>query len=158
MRILLDFLCSFARIFILSCGIIAVFQNQAVCGTWKFWGNFNVVCSFLCYSVRCLTVFLCGFAVFIPSLHVYIVRLHPSLWHFIKVAFNQVSMVCHTNNWKKNLEESFTLSSELPFLADLVFWLYYIVLQFALLFLLIKIPKYVAQCSPSLEENHIDKN
>ena len=39
----------------------------------------------------------------------------------------------------KELEELFTLSSELSFLVDLVFWLYYIVLQFALLFLFMKI-------------------
>ena len=102
MRILLGFLCSFARIFILSCGI-AVLQNQAVCGTWKFWGNFNMDCIFLCYSVRCLNVFLCSFAVFIPPLHVYIVRLPPSLWHFIKGAFNQVNMVCNTYNCKKEI-------------------------------------------------------
>ena len=88
----------------------------------------------------------------------YIVHLPASLWHFIKAAFNQLNMVCHTYNCKKKIEEYFTLSSELPFLADLIFWLYYIVLQFALLFLLIKIPKYLTQCSPSLEENHIDKN
>ena len=44
---------------------------------------------------------------------------------------------------KKKIEELFTLSSELPFLADLVFWLYYIVLQFALLFLFIKILQYM---------------
>ena len=66
--ILLDFLCSFAGIFILSCGIV-VLQNQAVCGVWKFSRNFNAVCSFLCYSVQCLNVFLFGFAVFIPPLH-----------------------------------------------------------------------------------------
>ena len=88
----------------------------------------------------------------------YIVHLPPSLWHFIKGAFNQVHMICHTYYCKKKLEELFTFTSELTFLADLVFWMYYIVLQFALLFLLIKIPKYLTQCSPSLEENHIDKN
>ena len=44
---------------------------------------------------------------------------------------------------KKKIEELFTLFSEQPFLADLVFWLYYIVLQFALLFLFIKILKYM---------------
>ena len=66
--ILLDFWCSFAGILILSCGIV-VLQNQAVCGVWKFSGNFNAVCSFLCYSVRCLNVFLFSFAVFIPPLH-----------------------------------------------------------------------------------------
>ena len=67
------------------------------------------------------------------------------LWHFIKSALNQVNMVhvCHTYYCKKKIEELFTLSSELPFLADLVFWLYYIVLQFALLFLFIKILQYM---------------
>ena len=50
--------------------------------------------------------------------------------------------VTHTTV-KKKIEELFTLSSELPFLADLVFWLYYIVLQFALLFLFIKILQYM---------------
>ena len=35
--------------------------------------------------------------------------------------------------------------------------MYYIALQFALLFLFIKIQKYVTQCSPSLKENYIDK-
>ena len=88
----------------------------------------------------------------------YIVHLPASLWHFIKGAFNQLNMVCHTYNCKKKIEEFFTFFSELPFLADLIFWLYYIVLQFALPFRLIKIPKYLTQCSPSLEENHIDKN
>ena len=87
-------------------------------------------------------VFLCGFAVFIPPLHC----TPPSFsLAFYQGHINQVNMVCHTYNHKKKLEELFTLSSELPFLADLVFWLYYIVLQFALLFLLIKIPKYVTQ-------------
>ena len=66
-------------------------------------------------------------------------------------------MVCHTYYCKNKLEELFTLSSELSFLA-LVFWPYYIVLQFALVFLFINIPKYVTQRSPSLKENHIDKN
>ena len=32
----------------------------------NFMGNFNAV--FLCFSVRCLYVFLCGFAVFVPPL------------------------------------------------------------------------------------------
>ena len=156
--ILLDLWCSFEGIFILSCSI-AVLQNQAVWGVWKFSGNFSAACSSLCYSVWCLNIQVVYFcAVLEYSYTPYIVRLPPSLWHFIKGTFNQVNMVCHTYNHKKKLEELFTLSSELPFLADLVFWLYYIVLQFALLFLLIKIPKYVTQCSPSLEENHIDKN
>ena len=35
--------------------------------------------------------------------------------------------------------------------------MYYIALQFALLFLFIKIQKYVTQCSPSLKENYIDE-
>ena len=69
------------------------------------------------------------------------------LWHFIKGAWIQVNVqVCHTYYCKKKrkkIEELFTLFSEQPFLADLVFWLYYIVLQFALLFLFIKILKYV---------------
>ena len=80
-----------------------------------------------------------------------------SLQHFIKGSFNQVNVVCHTYYCKK-IEELFTLFSELPFLADLVFWLYYIVLQVAMLFLFTKIPNYVTQCSPSLREKHIDKN
>ena len=50
----------------------------------------------------------------------------------------------------------FTLSSELPFLATLLHCLPQV------LFLFIQIPKYmypyVTQCSPSLKENHIDKN
>ena len=83
-----------------------------------------------------------------------------SLWHFIKGSFDQVNKLWYVTHItvKKKLEELFTLSSELPFLADLVFWLYYIVLQVAMLFLFIKIPKYVTQCSPSLREKHIDKN
>ena len=81
----------------------------------------------------------------------------PSLQHFIKGSFNQVNVVWHTYYCKK-IEELFTLFSELPFLADLVFWLYYIVLQVAMLFLFTKIPNYVTQCSPSLREKHIDKN
>ena len=67
-------------------------------------------------------------------------------------------MVCHTYYCEKKIEELFTLSSELPIFADLVSWLYYIVLQFALLFLFIKNPNYVTQCRPSLKENHIDEN
>ena len=60
---------------------------------------------------------------------------------------------------EKKIEELCTLSSELPFLADLVFWLYYIVLQFALLFLFVKILKYVYVTVRSvIERNHIDKN
>ena len=47
--VLLDFWCCFAKIFIFSCHI-AVLKNQVVCGL-------------LCYSVRCLYVFLCRFAV-----------------------------------------------------------------------------------------------
>ena len=39
----------------------------------------------------------------------------------------------------------FTLSSELPFLADLVFWIYYIALQVAILFRFIKTPKSIAE-------------
>ena len=51
--VLLDFWCGFVENFTLSCGI-AVLQNQA---------QFVI---FLCYSVRCLYIFLWGFAVFIP--------------------------------------------------------------------------------------------
>ena len=40
----------------------------------------------------------------------------------------------------RKLEELFTLSSELPFLADLVFWLYHIVLKVAMQFFFIKTP------------------
>ena len=40
--VLLDFWCSFADIFNLSCGIV-VLQNQAACGIQKFWGEFNAV-------------------------------------------------------------------------------------------------------------------
>ena len=45
------------------------------------------------------------------------------LWSFIKGALNQVNMVpvCHTYYTIKKMEELFTLSLELPFLADLVF-------------------------------------
>ena len=53
-------------------------------------------------------------------------------------------MVCHTYYCKKKkLDELFTLSSELPFLAHLILWLYYIILYVAMLFLFIKIPEYV---------------
>ena len=118
--ILLGLWCSFEGIFILSCGI-AVLQNQAVCSVWKFLGNFNAVCSFLCYSVWCLNiqvVYFCCFAVFIPPLHC----TPPSFsLAFYQGRINQGNMVCHTYNHKKKLEELFTLSSELPFLADLVF-------------------------------------
>ena len=51
----------------------------------------------------------------------------------------------------------FTLSSERPFLADLVFWFYYIVLQVAILFHFIKTPKYVTQSSALLKQNIIDE-
>ena len=51
----------------------------------------------------------------------YIVHLPASLWHFIKGAFNQVNRICHTYYCKKKLEELFTFTSELTFLADLVF-------------------------------------
>ena len=82
--ILFDLWCSFEGIFILSCGS-AVLQNQAVCGVWKFLGNFNAVCSFLCYSVWCLNIQVVYFcAVLQYSYTPYIVRLPPSLWHFIK--------------------------------------------------------------------------
>ena len=47
--VLLDFWCCFVEIFIFSC-CIAVLKNQVVCGL-------------LCYSVWCLYVFLCHFAV-----------------------------------------------------------------------------------------------
>ena len=55
--------------FFLSCGI-AVVQNQAVCGIQKFSATVILMrfAVFLCYSVRCLYVFLCGFAVFVPPL------------------------------------------------------------------------------------------
>ena len=49
----------------------AVSQNQAVCGIEKCSGNFIAVCGlrfFFCYSVQCLYVILCGFAVFVPPL------------------------------------------------------------------------------------------
>ena len=82
--ILLDLWCSFEGIFILSCGI-AVLQNQAVCAVWKFLGNFNAVCSFLCYSVWCLNIQVVYFcAVLQYSYTPYTVRLPPSLWHFIQ--------------------------------------------------------------------------
>ena len=62
------FLVRFGGMFILSCGI-AVLQNQAVCSIQKFSGNFNAVCGFPnCHCVRCLYLFLCGFAVFIHPL------------------------------------------------------------------------------------------
>ena len=54
----------FCSICILICGI-AVLQNQAVCGIWKFSGNFNAVCSFValfCAVVICISV---QFAVFV---------------------------------------------------------------------------------------------
>ena len=70
--------------FYFSCGI-AVLQNQAVCGVWKFLGNFNAVCSFLCYSVWCLNIQVVYFcAVLQYSYTPYIVRLPSPLWHFIK--------------------------------------------------------------------------
>ena len=100
--ILLDLWCSFEGIFILSCGI-TVLQNQAVCGVWKFLGNFNAVCSFLCYSVWCLNiqvVYFCGFAVFILPLHC----TPPSFsLAFYQGHINQVNMVCHTYNHKKKI-------------------------------------------------------
>ena len=40
--VLLDFWCSFAGIFILSCGVM-VLHIPAVCGIEKFLGNFNAV-------------------------------------------------------------------------------------------------------------------
>ena len=92
--ILLDLWCSFEGIFILSCGI-AVLQNQAVCGVWKFLGNFNAVCSCLFCVVFKHTsgVFLCGFAVFIHPLHC----TPPSFsLAFYQGHINQVNMVCHT--------------------------------------------------------------
>ena len=42
----LDFYCGFSEIFILSCGI-AILKNQAVCGIYKFPGNFSAVCGVL---------------------------------------------------------------------------------------------------------------
>ena len=61
-----QFFVQFAEIFFLSCGI-AVLQNQAVLGVFR---NFGVISMrfvvFLCYSVRCLYEFLCGFAVIEP--------------------------------------------------------------------------------------------
>ena len=71
-------------------------------------------------------VILCGVLTYFCSVLQYsylpyIVHLPASPCHFIKEAFNQVNMVCHTYNCKKKLEELFTLSSELSFLADLVF-------------------------------------
>ena len=68
--------------------------------------------------------------------------------------------VCHTHYCQKKLEKIFTLSSELPFLADLIFWLYYIVFAVCLAVPLHQDSKneYVTQCSPTLKENHIDKN
>ena len=63
-----------------------------------------------------------------------------------------VQYVTHTGRYtvllQKKIEELFTLSPELPLLADLVFWLYFIVSQVAMLFLFIKIPKSVTQSSP----------
>ena len=101
--ILLDLWCSFEGIFILSCSI-AVLQNQAVWGVWKFSGNFSAACSSLCYSVWCLNIQVVYFcAVLEYSYTPYIVRLPPSLWHFIKGTFNQVNMVCHTYNHKKKI-------------------------------------------------------
>ena len=50
-----------------------------------------------------------------------------------------VQYVTHTGRYtvllQKKIEELFTLSPELPLLANLVFWLYFIVSQVALLFL-----------------------
>ena len=65
---LLDFWCGFLRkSFILRRGN-AVSQNQAVCG----FRNVRVIllrfAVFFCYSVQCLYVILCGFAVFKPPL------------------------------------------------------------------------------------------
>ena len=67
-------------------------------------------------------------------------------------------MVCHTYYCKKN-------QSCLPCHQSCLFMLilfsdctmYYISLQFALLFVFVKIKKYVTQCSPSLKENYMDK-
>ena len=88
----------------------------------------------------------------------YIVHLPASLWHFIKGALNQLNMVCHTYNGKKKNSRVFYLVLRAAFSCWSYFLIDYIVLQFALLFRLIKIRKYLTQCSPSLEENHIDKN
>ena len=49
--------CSFAKMFILSCGI-AIFQNQVVCGILKFSGNFNGVCGFLMSFCRDCVLFM----------------------------------------------------------------------------------------------------
>ena len=59
---MLDFWCSFAVTFILSCGM-AVLQNQAVCDIWKFSGNFSVVSGFLmlfCEVFTRISVRFCG--------------------------------------------------------------------------------------------------
>ena len=53
---------------------------------------------------------------------------------------------------ERNLREMFTLSSELPSLADLVFWFYYIDLQVVMLFYSMKTPK-----SMLLKQNIIHK-
>ena len=53
------------RELILSCGI-AVLQNQVICGIRKFRVISMGFAVFLCYSVRCLYVFLCVFAIFVP--------------------------------------------------------------------------------------------
>ena len=57
----------FAGIVFLSC-IIAVLQTER----FAAFRNFRVIslrfAVFLCYSVRCLYVILCGFAVFVPPL------------------------------------------------------------------------------------------
>ena len=45
------------------CGL----QNQAVCGVNTILGNLQFAV-FCCYSVRCLYLILCGFAVFVSPL------------------------------------------------------------------------------------------
>ena len=65
--VLLDFKWQYCGDFYLRCDI-AVLQNQAVCGIWKFSAKFNAVWGFLCYYVRCIYVILCGFAIFVPPL------------------------------------------------------------------------------------------
>ena len=64
---MLDFWCGFAVTFILSCGM-AFYKTKR----FAIFGNFQVISVwfpvFLCYSVRYLHVFLCGFAVLVPPL------------------------------------------------------------------------------------------
>ena len=68
---MLDFLCGFSDIFILSCGI-AVLQNQAVCGIQKFSGNSTAVSGFLILFCAVFIRNSLRFAVFVPPLT------HPS--------------------------------------------------------------------------------